>query len=56
VEEVLASPATLIRHLLVAGHDAVADGTLGLTLQRAGDVAAEGEETVGYAAILLHVD
>lgn len=42
VKEVLASPTTLIRHLLVAGHDAVADGTLGLALQRAGDVAAEG--------------
>jgi hypothetical protein len=52
MKQVLASLTTLIRHLLIAGHDTVADSAFGLALQRSGDVAAEGEETVGYAAVL----
>ena len=42
VEEMLARLAALVRHLLVAGHDTVADSTFGLALQCTGDIAAEG--------------
>lgn len=49
----LASLAALIRHLLIARHNAVADSAFSLPLQRTGDVAAEGEEAVGYAAVLV---
>lgn len=53
MKEVLASLTALIRHLLVAGHDTVADSTFSLALERTGDIAAEGEEAVGYAAVLV---
>lgn len=52
MEQVLARLAALVGHLLVARHDAVADRALGLPLERAGHVAAEGEEAVRDAAIL----
>lgn len=46
VEEVLAGPALLVGHLLIAADDAVADGTLGLTFHGANDVASESCQTV----------
>ena len=52
VEHVLAGRAALLRQLAVAADDAVADGALGLALERARDVAAERRHAVGDGAVL----
>lgn len=52
VEQVAARVAALVRHLPVGRDDGVADGALGLALERADDVAAEGHEAVDDAAVL----
>lgn len=52
VEEVLASLAALVRHLLVAADDAVADGAFRLTLHGADDVATERCKTINNAPTL----
>jgi hypothetical protein len=54
MEQMLASPAPLIWHLLVRRYDAVADRTLVLTFERTYNILAEGEEAINYAAILLN--
>ena len=53
VVHVLARWAALLRQLAVAADDAVADGALGLALERARDVAAERRHAVGDGAVLL---
>jgi hypothetical protein len=53
VVHVLARRAALLRQLAVAADDAVADGALGLALERARDVAAERRHAVGDGAVLL---
>ena len=52
VVHVLARRAALLRQLAVAADDAVADGALGLALERARDVAAERRHAVGDGAVL----
>ena len=52
MEHVLASRAALLRQLAVAADDAVADRALGLALEGARDVAAEGRHAVGDGAVL----
>ena len=49
----LARRAALLWQLAVAADDAVADGALGLALEGARDVAAEGGEAVGYGTVLF---
>lgn len=44
--------APLVGHAAVRCDDGVADGALGLALERADDVAAEGHEAVDDAAVL----
>jgi hypothetical protein len=53
MEQVLARAAPFLRHALVGRHDGVANGALGLALERADDVAAEGEEAVNDGAVLV---
>lgn len=53
VKQILARAATLVRQLLVAADDGVADGALRLALHRALDVAAPGGEAVDDRAILM---
>jgi len=52
MKQVLARAAALLRHALVRRHYRVANGALALSLQRADDISAEGEEAVDDGAIL----
>ena len=52
VEQILAGLASLVRHLLVCADDAVANGTLGLALECADDVAPECGESIYNAPAL----
>lgn len=52
VEQILARSAALVRHLLVAGDDAVADGAFRVALERADDVLSENGQPVGDRAVL----
>lgn len=52
MEEVLASLAALVWHLLVAADDAVADGAFRLPLHSADNVAPERRETINDAPTL----
>lgn len=52
MEEVLARRAALLRELAVGADDRVADRALGLALECARDVAAEGRQAVGDGAVL----
>ncbi len=56
VEAILAGGALLVRRLHVAPDDAVADGTLGLALERALDVLLEGQQAVDEGAVAEHDD
>jgi hypothetical protein len=49
----LASRAALLRQLAVAADDTVANRTLGLAFESAGDVAAERGDAIGDGAVLL---
>jgi hypothetical protein len=53
MEEVLAGRATFRGQLFVAADDGVADGALGLTFERSGDVLSPGRKTVDDAAVLF---
>jgi hypothetical protein len=52
MEHVLARRAALLRQLSVSADDAVANRTLGLAFEGAGDVAAERGDAVGDGAVL----
>jgi hypothetical protein len=52
MEHMLASRAALLRQLAVAADDTVANRTLGLAFESAGDVAAERGDAVGDGAVL----
>ncbi len=52
VEEIAAGAAAFVGHALVRRDDGVANGALGLALERADHVAAEGDEPVDDAAVL----
>lgn len=52
VEHVAARAAALAGQLAVGAHDAVADGALGLALERGGHVAPPGYEAVDQGALV----
>ena len=52
MEQVLASPASLFRHLLVGRDDRVANCALILSLERTRHVFAEDREAVRYGTVL----
>jgi hypothetical protein len=53
MEQILAGLASLVRHLLVATDNAIANGTFTLAFESANDVASKGSEPIYYAAALF---